>query len=105
LVELFVKTFRRDFFKRLCGVFKLPSLNHTRKRDETKKAEGKLTSNFCRNFGVRLFDMDFLQKHLHGVFELPLLPRWVLGAECHWPLDWLVFRVWFCCCLVLVCSY
>ena len=71
LVEFFVKTFGHDFFcKTLYNVLELPSLRNTRKRDKTKKAEEKLTSNFLG----KVFDTDFLPKYFYGVFELPL-PR------------------------------
>ena len=57
-----------------CGVFELPSLRNTRKRDKTKKVEEKLTSKFFVKILEKVFDMDFLQKYFYGVFELPL-PR------------------------------
>jgi hypothetical protein len=57
-----------------CSVFELPSLKNTRKRDTTKKVEEKLTPKFLSIFWEKVFDMDFLQKYVYGVFELPL-PR------------------------------
>jgi hypothetical protein len=56
------------FAKLFFGVFELPSLRNTRKRDKTKK------SIFLSIFFGKVFDMDFLQKYFYGVFELPL-PR------------------------------
>jgi hypothetical protein len=43
-----------------CGVFELPSLRKSRKRDKTKKNEVKLTSKFLSIFLGKVFDMDFL---------------------------------------------
>jgi hypothetical protein len=57
-----------------CCVFELPSLRNTRNRDKTKEVEETLTSKFLSFFLENVFDMDFLQKYLYGVFELPL-PR------------------------------
>jgi hypothetical protein len=57
-----------------CSVFELPLLRSTRKHDKTRKVEEKLTSKFLSIFLEKTFDMNFLQKHFNGVFELPL-PR------------------------------
>jgi hypothetical protein len=70
-VELFVKTFRHDFF---CSVFELPSPKNTRKRDKTKKVEEELTSIFLSKFWGKFSTWAFCKKKMYGVFELPL-PR------------------------------
>jgi hypothetical protein len=69
LYKLFNTTFLQNVF---CNVFELPLLRITRKRDETKKVEEKLTSKFLSIFLEKVFDMDFLQIYVYGVFELPL---------------------------------
>jgi hypothetical protein len=72
--RFFCKNFSTRCFlqKVLFSVFEVPSLRNTRKRDKTKKLEGKLTSKFRSICLGKVFDMDFLQKYLYGVFELPL---------------------------------
>jgi hypothetical protein len=58
---LFVKTFRHDFFvKRFCGVFELPPLRNTRKRDKTKKNRG--------NTDIKVFVVFFGKSFRHGPF-------------------------------------
>jgi hypothetical protein len=71
LLKLFDTIF---FVKRFCSALELPSLGNTRNRDKTKKVEEGLTSKFLSISLGKVFDMDFLQKYAHGVFELPL-PR------------------------------
>jgi hypothetical protein len=63
----------RCFAKLFCSAFELPSLRNTPNRDKTKKVEEKLTSKFLSIFLGKVFDMDFLQKFVCGVFEV-LLP-------------------------------
>jgi hypothetical protein len=58
--------------KNICSAFELSSLRNTRKLDRTKELEGKLTTKFLSFFSEKVFDMDFLQKYVCGVFELPL---------------------------------
>jgi hypothetical protein len=72
LLKLFETMFfaKRGFFY----VFEVPPLRNTRKRDKTKKVEGKLTSKLWSILLGKAFDMDFLQKYFCGVFALPL-PR------------------------------
>jgi hypothetical protein len=57
-----------------CGVFGFLMQRNGKKRDKKsrwEKTKGKkLTSQFFR---PKVFDMDFPQKALYGVFELPLL--------------------------------
>jgi hypothetical protein len=74
--RIFCKNFLTRFFWQdvFCSAFELPSLRNTRKRDKTKKVEGKLTSKKFVEILEKVFDMDFLQKYFYGVFELPL-PR------------------------------
>jgi hypothetical protein len=65
-----------SFFSRplIRGGYILASLRNTWKREFF--VEEKLTSKFLSIFSEKVFDMDFLQKHFYGVFELPLdLPR------------------------------
>jgi hypothetical protein len=77
--QLFCKNFSTRFFLQnvFCCVFELPSRGNTRNRDKTKKVEEKLTSKCLSIFLEKAFDMEFLQKYVYGVFELPL-PRNVL---------------------------
>jgi hypothetical protein len=57
------------------GVFELPSPRNTQKRDKPTKNGGeggiKKKTIFWGEFSASHVDMDFVQKHLHGVFELP----------------------------------
>jgi hypothetical protein len=55
------------------GVFELPSLRNTRKRDKTK-SRGGADVIFVSIFDMSAFDMGLLQKHFYGgVFELSFL--------------------------------
>jgi hypothetical protein len=57
-----------------CSAFELPSLRKPENAIKQKNVEEKLTSIFVPIFAGKVFDMDFLQKYLYGVFGLPL-PR------------------------------
>jgi hypothetical protein len=50
-------------------LLQFPSLRNSRKSDKTKKVEEKLTSSVVSG---KVFDIDFLQKYVYGVFGLPL---------------------------------
>jgi hypothetical protein len=74
---MFCSTLRHDVFSNRCflSVFGLPSLRNTRKCDETKKVEEKLTSIFFSIFWGKAFDMDFLQNICVVFLNPPALPR------------------------------
>jgi hypothetical protein len=90
LVEFFVNVFRHVF---VCKPFFVVFLNSHRQKtleNAIKQSRGKTDIEIFVEVLGKVFDMDFLQKYLYGVFELPL-PRnaqekkkfgwWVGGSE------------------------
>jgi hypothetical protein len=61
-----------DFLQNVfCSVFFTLIAEKHPATHKTKKIEQKLTSKFLPIFLGKVFDMDFLQKYVCGVFDLP----------------------------------